>query len=75
MQLPSWLVWYKKPEYRDIREYSKAVGSGNRAVSPDGRNKSAIPSRLSLERVLENKTCASGSHGERAEGSGTYTEV
>lgn len=60
MKLPSWLVWYKKPEYRDIREYSKSVGSGHRAPSPDGRNKSAIPSRLSLERVLENKTCTLG---------------
>lgn len=57
MGLPSWLVWYKKPEYRDIREYSAAVGSGKRALSPDGRNKTAIPSRLSLQRVLDNKTC------------------
>ncbi|SPO02202.1 uncharacterized protein DNG_04875 [Cephalotrichum gorgonifer] len=58
MRLPSWMIWYKKPEYRDIREYSTAVGSGQRALSPDGRNKSAVPNRLSLERVLENKTCS-----------------
>lgn len=62
MQFPSWLVWYKKPEYRDIREYATAVGTGKRSISPDGRNKSAIPSRLSLERVLENKTCMLGSY-------------
>lgn len=59
MKLPAWLVWYKKPEYRDIKEYSTAVGSGRRALSPDGRGKSAVPSSLSLERVLENKTCTS----------------
>lgn len=76
MQLPSWLVWYKKPEYRDIREYSKAVGSGNRALSPDGRNKSAIPSRLSLERVLENKTCTFALPEQNGPvGHGTYTAV
>lgn len=59
MKLPAWLVWYKKPEYRDIKEYSTAVGTGQRALSPNGRNKSAVPSRLSLERVLDNKTCTS----------------
>jgi len=58
MPLPSWLVWYKKPEYRDIKEYSTAVGTGRRPLSPDGRGKTAIPSRLSLEKVLENTTCS-----------------
>ncbi|TPX10299.1 uncharacterized protein E0L32_008704 [Thyridium curvatum] len=58
MRLPSWLTWYKKPEYRDIKEYSTAVGTGRRQPSPDGRNKTAIPSRLKLDRVLENKTCS-----------------
>jgi hypothetical protein len=57
MKFPSWLTWYKKPEFRDIREYSKAVAAGRRSLSPDGRNKTAIPSRLKLTRVLENKTC------------------
>ena len=57
MWFPSWLRWYKKPEYRDIKEYSNAVVSGKRSPSPDGRGKTAIPSRLKLERVLENKTC------------------
>ncbi|CAI4218714.1 unnamed protein product [Parascedosporium putredinis] len=58
MPLPSWLVWYKKPDYRDIKEYSTAVGTGRRPLSPDGRGKTAIPSRLSLEKVLENTTCS-----------------
>lgn len=59
MKVPPWLVWYKKPEYRDIKEYSTAVSTEKRALSPDGRNKSAVPSQLSLERVLDNKTCTS----------------
>ena len=57
MHWPSWLMWYKKPEYRDIKEYSNAVNTGRRPLSPDGRGKTTIPSRLKLERVLQNKTC------------------
>ena len=57
MHWPAWLSWYKKPEYRDIKEYSNAVGSGKRSFSPDGRG-SAVPSQLKLERVLDNKTCS-----------------
>ncbi|ERT02447.1 uncharacterized protein SPSK_05292 [Sporothrix schenckii 1099-18] len=58
MWIPSWLNWYKKPEYRDIKEYSNAVVSGKRPLSPDGRARTHIPARLRLERVLENKTCS-----------------
>ncbi|KAK4107436.1 hypothetical protein N656DRAFT_802723 [Canariomyces notabilis] len=54
---PSWLSWYKKPEYRDFKEYANNVSSGKRSLSPDGR-KSAIPSRLRLDRILANKTCS-----------------
>ncbi|KAK1760284.1 hypothetical protein QBC47DRAFT_396282 [Echria macrotheca] len=57
MRLPSWLSWYKKPEYRDIREYAEGINSGRRAMSPVGRGTS-IPSRLKLDRILENKTCS-----------------
>jgi hypothetical protein len=57
-QPPSWLNWYKKPEYRDIKEYATNVSSGRRPVSPDGRN-GGIPSRLRLDRILANKTCKS----------------
>jgi len=51
------MVWYKKPEYRDIKEYSTTISSGQRSLSPDGR-KHAIPYRLRLDRILENKTCS-----------------
>jgi len=57
MQFPDWMSWYKKPEYRDIKEYSTEVRHGKRQLSPDGRGKTAIPARLQLEKVLENKTC------------------
>ncbi|KAK3688965.1 hypothetical protein B0T22DRAFT_512955 [Podospora appendiculata] len=57
MRFPTWLKWYKKPEYRDIKEYATGVASGRRSLSPD-RSKTAIPSRLRLERILENKTCS-----------------
>ncbi|KAK8018542.1 Regulator of G protein signaling superfamily [Apiospora marii] len=50
MQLPSCLVWYKKPEYRDIKEYSSAIVSGRRSLSPDGRGKISVPRSLALER-------------------------
>ncbi|KAL1898499.1 hypothetical protein Sste5346_003403 [Sporothrix stenoceras] len=58
MWIPSWLNWYKKPEYRDIKEYSNAVVAGRRPLSPDGRSRTHVPARLRLERVLENKTCS-----------------
>lgn len=54
---PDWLVWYKKPEYRDFKEYATAIRTGRRPLSRDGRDKSPIPARLSLERVLNNQTC------------------
>lgn len=57
MWVPAWLDWYKKPEYRDIKEYSNAIVSGKRPASPDGRGRASVPARLRLERVLDNKTC------------------
>ncbi|KAH6847834.1 hypothetical protein B0I37DRAFT_152263 [Chaetomium sp. MPI-CAGE-AT-0009] len=57
LQLPSWLSWYKKPEYRDIKEYATNISSGRRSLSPDGRD-GGIPSRLRLDRILANKTCS-----------------
>lgn len=56
LKLPDWLRWYKKPEYRDIREYAANLSAGKRPLSPDGRN-GGIPNRLRLERILANKTC------------------
>jgi hypothetical protein len=55
-RFPSWLSWYKKPEYRDFKEYATNVSAGRRPMSPDGRN-GGIPGRLRLERILANKTC------------------
>ena len=57
---PSWLTWYKKPEYRDIKEYATNVSTGRRPMSPDGRSNPGIPSRLRLDRILANKTCTCG---------------
>lgn len=55
-RIPSWLVLYKKPEYRDFREYANSVKAGRRPLSPD-RGSGGIPNRLRLERILANKTC------------------
>ncbi|KAF6829293.1 hypothetical protein CPLU01_08057 [Colletotrichum plurivorum] len=57
-RIPDWMIWYKKPEYRDFREYATAIRTGRRPMSRDGRDKSPIPSRLSLEKVLANETCS-----------------
>jgi len=56
-EVPAWLQWYKKPEYRNIKDYSTEVKIGKRTLSPDGRGKTSIPSKLKLDRVLANKTC------------------
>ncbi|KAK3985264.1 hypothetical protein QBC44DRAFT_335354 [Cladorrhinum sp. PSN332] len=56
-KVPSWLVWYKKPEWRDIKQYSAEASREGRTLSPDGRS-TAIPSRLALDRILANKTCS-----------------
>ncbi|KAM0326967.1 hypothetical protein ACHAQA_006088 [Verticillium albo-atrum] len=58
MEVPSWLQWYKKPEYRDIKQFSTDVKDGRRSISSDGRGKSSVPPHLSLDRVLANKTCS-----------------
>ncbi|KAF3768601.1 hypothetical protein M406DRAFT_327028 [Cryphonectria parasitica EP155] len=63
MSVPGWLkVWYKKPEWRDINDYTRMVN--DESLIPRHRPRSptpafaSIPSRLSLDRVLENKTCS-----------------
>ncbi|GKT65755.1 regulator of G protein [Colletotrichum tofieldiae] len=58
IHFPDWLIWYKKPEYRDFKEYANAIRNGKRPLSRDGREKSPIPARLSLEKVLANETCS-----------------
>ncbi|KAI3400765.1 hypothetical protein diail_1974 [Diaporthe ilicicola] len=63
--LPAWLrIWYRRPGWRDIRDYTRKLNDEdirpNRVRTPslDGRPSTAIPSRLGLDRVLENKTCS-----------------
>ena len=55
MAWPEWLQWYKKPSYRDIKEYSTAISSGKRSLSPGGDR--VVPGKLKLQKVLDNKTC------------------
>ncbi|KAL2890859.1 regulator of g protein [Ceratocystis lukuohia] len=58
VRLPDWMSWYQRPDYKDIRLYSKAIGEGERSPSPDMRSKNTVPPNLRLERVLDNKTCS-----------------
>lgn len=65
-ELPGWLrVWYRKPGWRDIRDYTRRLNDEdirpNRIRTPSLESRpstTAIPSRLGLDRVLENKTCS-----------------
>ncbi|KAH8779902.1 hypothetical protein F5883DRAFT_406343 [Diaporthe sp. PMI_573] len=63
--LPGWLkVWYRRPGWKDIRDYTRKLNDEdirpNRVRTPslDSRVSTSIPSRLGLDRVLENKTCS-----------------
>lgn len=64
MTFPGWLkIWYKRPEWRDIRDYTRQLNDESliprqrpRDLSPPSTT--AIPARLALERVLDNKTCS-----------------
>lgn len=64
-EFPVWLRWYKKPQWKDIKDYTADVNSENRQGRYHQRTQSqgsgasvAIPSKLALERVLQNKTCS-----------------
>jgi len=62
--LPAWLHWYRKPSYRDPVTFSKSVsadienGLGSRPGSISSQSDAAIPSDLTLDCVLANKTCS-----------------
>lgn len=64
MTIPAWLkVWYKKPEWRDIGDYTRQLNDESliprhRPLTPSTPAITAIPARLALHRVLENKTCS-----------------
>lgn len=67
--LPSWLHWYRKPDYRDPVVFSKSAaaaaannadieqGPSSRPSSISSSSDTAIPADLSLDRVLANETC------------------
>ena len=61
--LPPWLNWYRKPSYRDPVTFSQSVsadienGLGSRPGSISSQSDAAIPSNLTLDCVLANKTC------------------
>ncbi|KAL3427943.1 hypothetical protein PVAG01_01452 [Phlyctema vagabunda] len=62
---PSWLQWYKKPSYVDIKQFAAGIHEKAPRVtasprsSLDGRRVSGdIPSNLSLEKILKNETCS-----------------
>ncbi|ROV98741.1 hypothetical protein VMCG_06744 [Cytospora schulzeri] len=66
-QVPDWLrLWYRKPQWRDIRDYTRQLNDEDiiptRASTPNPAQApgqaTSIPNRLALERVLENKTCS-----------------
>ncbi|KIW41515.1 uncharacterized protein PV06_07065 [Exophiala oligosperma] len=62
--LPSWLDWYRKPSYRDPVVFSASIradlenGLTSRPGSISSQSDSAIPSNLTLDRVLNNDTCS-----------------
>lgn len=57
----SWLNWYKKPSYRDVKVFTKStndiVETGQRPPSISSQSDSTVPPSLTLDRVLANKTC------------------
>ena len=61
VQIPSWLQWYKKPSYVDIREFSATLAdkgaSSPRRNSVESRRSTDVPAKLSLEKILKNQPC------------------
>lgn len=66
LQFPSWLSWYKKPAYVDIRQYAdkkaqvSSVPSSPRSSTDSNGSRPArdIPKKLRLEKILKNETCS-----------------
>lgn len=64
VEFPDWATWYKKPEYVDVKQYGAELNEKASASSPRSssetersRKKNDIPTRLSLENIMKNKTC------------------
>lgn len=65
-QFPDWLVWYKQPSFVDVNQFASSFGDKSGTASNPTtprcngevkRNSCDIPSKLSLERILKNRTC------------------
>jgi hypothetical protein len=66
---PEFMTWYKKPSYVDFNEFATALrekgeAGSNYSGSPRPSTESSrptkktdIPKKLSLERIMKNKTC------------------
>jgi hypothetical protein len=64
MPFPSWLSWYKKPSYVDLRQlaasFEKKATAGSAASTPRSSieiQRKDVPKKLCLERILKNQTC------------------
>ncbi|CAL3969320.1 unnamed protein product [Diplocarpon coronariae] len=65
---PDWLRWYKKPSYVDVNQFATAINKGSGALPNSTNPRSStmlkrrsstdIPSKLSLEKILNNRTCS-----------------
>ncbi|KAK2627226.1 hypothetical protein QTJ16_003192 [Diplocarpon rosae] len=65
---PDWLRWYRKPSYVDVNQFATTINDGSAALgnsttcrdSTKLKRKSStdIPSKLSLEKILKNRTCS-----------------
>lgn len=66
MTIPAWMkLWYRKPQWKDVNEYTRELNEERRNPSPErqlqkqtSRTSVSIPRRLALDRVLDNKTCS-----------------
>ncbi|PVH89998.1 hypothetical protein DL98DRAFT_647660 [Cadophora sp. DSE1049] len=67
-QYPDWLRWYKKPSYVDVNKFATDISDSAGTVSNPNSPRSSgetkrrsshdIPSKLSLEKILKNRTCS-----------------
>lgn len=61
--IPSWLRWYKKPSYVDLKAFVASLNNesdeeqGQPKLYRLSQSNDNIPKNLSLERILNNKTC------------------
>ncbi|RDW88010.1 hypothetical protein BP6252_00042 [Coleophoma cylindrospora] len=64
---PSWMQWYKKPSYVDIKQFAtslqekadrSATSTPRPSVELERPSTAEVPSKLNLERILKNQTCS-----------------